>query len=651
MHFDRGVQAETGQRHATPTFWPMASRLLARYARLLGRTSSLKAPPAAAARLPAPSAQGRPWATERLLCEGGAAQKEEVFRNRPVRTQLDDVVDKAAAPEDVLLAWAQHGGNGNQAAHTLVKWTQLMLKTNGPFKGQQTKAAPDSRLLDIMDTVSREVSSVWNGNLLSSLRSLWILGPCASESVVSSVQTEVLWRVRRLTYKQLSFLVDWGAGRRSQQDVAVVNAALKQLELRWTEIGDARTVSALISKSQSMSPTMMDRLEDKALELAEDFSAEEIRRVCLSLAAQNRRSVPLLRALSYHLLQKPSSEFSTGLMLDVAFAYGKLNFHHSQVFQRVASELLPRVAELHSADVTRCAKSLGFLKWLHVPLFQAFAEHFTANSQNYSTLQICNLILTFARLNFQPSKSEEFYSEIHRALEGALPALEPFLHTDVVWSLCVLQQAKPKHLIPLTQQDHMTRLSGGSAARLENYKQKLLHIAASLQLEHQGHSHTLPVPESSSTPSSTPSSTLSPLQSSLREALQQLVGGRAEALRTGVHTVYGWTLDGELVLDGDNKPVELSSLEAPHLAGGGGDQALPEGARRLAVLAWEFPNFGSKSRDLLGRFAMMKRHLQLAGLITVEVPYYEWLELKTDWQRLAYLKDKMGKAVAEDMAH
>lgn len=40
----------------------------------------------------------------------------------------------------------------------------------------------------------------------------------------------------------------------------------------------------------------------------------------------------------------------------------------------MAAELLPRVPELDSADVTRSAKSLGFLKWLHIPLFEAFAE-------------------------------------------------------------------------------------------------------------------------------------------------------------------------------------------------------------------------------------------------------------------------------------
>lgn len=635
----------------------MASRVFVRYGRLLCRASS-QTPTAVTARLlPIVAAEVHRsllWATvvERLMCEGRTAKKDDTFLTMPSRTQLDELVDKAGEPEDILLAWADHAGNGNQAASALKKWTYLVLKTKGRFREQPPELLKDPRLQNMLTTLSQQVSLVWNSALVSALQALWVMNFPSSDPVLNSVQTESLWRVRRLTYKQLTYLVDWGAGRKGHQDVALVNAALKQLELRWTEISDVKTIVTLISKGERMSPPLVDRLQDKALEFSEGFSSEDIRKVCVSLATQSRRSVPLLRALSYHLLQKSSSDFTTPLILDMAYAYGKLNFHHTQVFQRMASELLTRVPELNPGEVTRFAKSLGLLKWLHLHLFEAFAEHFTSNNTMYNILQLSNLLMTFARLGFQPSKGDEFYTKVHSSLENSLSGLEPFLQTDVAWSLCILQQAKPQYLIPLLQKKHISTLSTDKIpARTENYQLKLLHIAATFHLEHQGSIKTEALQSAlSALTCQAPSSTLTPLQSSLRDILHSLVDCREDALRTGVDTVYGWTIDGEMVVDCDNKPLNLLSLKAPHLPSGGGNEPLPEGARRLAFLAWEFHNFGSKSKALLGRFIMMKRHLQLAGFITVEVPYYDWLQLKTDYQQVSYLKDKIGKAVAEDMA-
>lgn len=61
----------------------------------------------------------------------------------------------------------------------------------------------------------------------------------------------------------------------------------------------------------------------QALEMSEQFTPEDLRRVAMALAHQNNRSVPLLRAISYYLIQK-QAPIGPNVLLDLVFAYGEL---------------------------------------------------------------------------------------------------------------------------------------------------------------------------------------------------------------------------------------------------------------------------------------------------------------------------------------
>ncbi|XP_059876126.1 FAST kinase domain-containing protein 4 isoform X2 [Delphinus delphis] len=536
-------------------------------------------------------------------------EKEQVFTPYPERQEVDQLIEKATRPEELLeLLGGGHCLHENHAALTLIQLSRLLSEK----PKDKALLIQDARFRQLLHLVNSQITAVWHGTLVKLLRSLYALGLPPTSKELRSVEQEVRWRMRRLKYKHLAFLAESSANYMQEQDSQELLAELLvQLERRWAEIDDSRMLVAMMMKTGHLSESLMTRLEDKCLELVEHFGPEELRKVLVTLAAQNRRSVPLLRAISYHLVQKPFP-LTKGILLDLAYAYGKLGFHQTQVFQRLAADLLPHTPSLTSSEVARCTKSFAFLKWLNLPLFEAFAQ-------------------------------------VHEKLGSELAGLEPALQVDVVWALCVLQQVLEAELQAVLHPEFHTQFLGVESPKDQSTFQKLLHINATAQLEHPEYTGPL-LPASALVPRpSALDRKVTPLQKELQETLKGLLGS-ADKGSFMVATQYGWVLDAEVLLDTDSQLLPLRAFVAPHLALPSGSQPLPPGAKRLAFLRWEFPNFNSRSKDLLGRFVLARRHLLAAGFLLVDVPYYEWLELKSEWQKSAYLKDKMRKAVAEELA-
>ncbi|KAM9303389.1 FAST kinase domain-containing protein 4 [Morus bassanus] len=573
----------------------------------------------------------------------GFSVKEQVEDSgNPEHKVIRELIETATTPQELFQLSELHVLNSNQASLIITQLSRLAAEKNL----ETESILQDERFQQLIGITDSQISQVWNNTMVNLLKSLYSLGMDSNKREMQSVEQEVLWRLRRLTFRQLASLAEFLVVKQGKES-RLLNEIIKKLELRWTELEGTRTVVMLMGKVGHISPALMDRLEDKALELAEQFNPDDIRKITLALAYQNRRCVPLLRALSYHLIQK-HSELNLNVLMDLIFAFGKLNFHQPQVLQKIATDLHPHVSMMTPIEVTRCIRSFALLKWLSLPLFEAVAQYALDNTKQLSVTHLCGIILSFARLNFQPSGSEDFFNMIHEELQSQLDSLEPYVLMDLVWSLCVLQQAKAPYLQRVLAPDFHARIRGDQSLKAQNFWLKLIHINAAAKLESPDYRGPF-LPAELLRPVEPAGEKVTLLRSSLREALAGVLGSQENG-RFDVHTIYGWQIDAEMVVNSENKPLPLKDFAASHLFHSEGTKPLPPGARRVAFLRWEFPYFSNRSKDLLGRYAMARRHIQAAGFLVVDVPHYEFLDLKLERQRTAYLKDKLNKAMAKEMA-
>ncbi|XP_069585262.1 FAST kinase domain-containing protein 4 [Ranitomeya imitator] len=629
----------------------MAARLIQRCSRLLASSPSFQASsssiPSECVRAghlvqpphPQPSPQHLP-----VLCRythSLPALQQKV--NGQSEKDFLAMIQSMSAAEELLQISPQHSRNGNRAAAII---NQIAKVT----EANREEVVNDKRFGELLSAVNRQIQMIWHARLISLLRSLYVLRIDGKNHYLRSMETEVRWRLRKFSIELLGRLarVLVPHAQTEEQKSLVLDLA-RSVELRWTEVKDTKTLVNVIHSLSQVSRTLLERMEDKVLEYAEVFSPEESRTITMALAAQNCRSLPILRALSFHLVQQ-NKELCPSVIVDLVYAYAKLNFSQHQVLQKMASELLPKVSELRSKEMSSCMRSFSSLRFFHLPLCEAIAQACVERSSSLTPAQLSSLILSFAHLNFLPSQQEEFFSMVVQRLSSELDSLSPRVLVDLVWSLCVLQLVTPAFLQMVLDPQIYCKFMGDVSNKSTNLSLKLAQINAAAQLEcPEYRGPLLPLSLVSTAAPPTAVSSLSPLQTELRKALRDVLQDK-DTCNFSVKTIYGHQIDAEFILDSENNPLALSDFADRHVLYSSGTKALPDGVRRFAVKSWEFSNFCLRTKELTGSHALCRRHLRAAGFLVLEVPYYEWQELKSEWQKVAFLKDQIKKVVAEAMS-
>uniref|UniRef100_A0A8C6YFV9 Uncharacterized protein n=1 Tax=Naja naja TaxID=35670 RepID=A0A8C6YFV9_NAJNA len=229
-------------------------------------------------------------------------------------TRWDDLIMASSSVEELLAPEHLHNIGGNQAALLITRLSHLASQ----LKLDHEDILKDKRFQHLLHHTYKEV-----GSLINLLKSLYFLGVRPQQKELCSAEQELRWRLRGLSYRRLASLATYLAAYVAREKPhELLTELLAQLEMRWAEIEDAHTIALLMAKQEYLSPQLRERLEDKSLELAAHFSPEDIRRLAVVLAQQNLRSLPLLRAISYHFVQKHLA-VKPDILLDLAFAFGE----------------------------------------------------------------------------------------------------------------------------------------------------------------------------------------------------------------------------------------------------------------------------------------------------------------------------------------
>ncbi|XP_012523455.1 FAST kinase domain-containing protein 4 [Monomorium pharaonis] len=351
--------------------------------------------------------------------------------------------------------------------------------------------------------------------------------------------------------------------------------------------------------------------------------------VIASLREQEKRPASLLKMLSYNIA-KYNSTLNLKQCSTLLYSMSLLNFPDKVLLEKIANDLLECIPESDSTTVnTAILTSLGFLRYKNENVLDAFCDTFFKQSMKYKLLDYSSILQTFAALQYKSEKANAFVKKFAEYVSPFQTSLVEWL--DIVWSLAVLDAAKPQHVKYILDPTFLKKLITSSKLNIAR-KLKILNINAVAQfilkdyegplLEKDSNFYNVPIVRSNEK-----QMFIEALSKALKEILPS-----SSYFKTNVDTNMGFCLDAEYRLDDQHRFVKVE------------DWNKQTNVRRIAIMVHNYHDYciGENDDDLIGSAYVYIQLLKARGYDVITISYKNFSLQDNIKTRVCYLEQCMN---------
>ena len=435
---------------------------------------------------------------------------------------------------------------------------------------------------------------------------------------VRNIENGLTWKARHSSIKEVCSLLTFSGKRKTQSNehkvaVTLFEETIKNIEMRWVEITSAKDFASLLQYyPRYLSEHFVQKVEDRITESVETMSVEDLELVLKMLGIKKRRHLPLLRAISYHLLKR-RDELDLKQLSDLLFAFNQLNFRDLDILEGLCNVAELKLGVSDIGDLSKITEqqqvmlirslltSLGQLKFRHIGLLDCLCALLTSKVNNEENVDGCNVktkdlaafLLATATLDYCPKNSSKLYEAVIQNItqdniENDAPGKLEATWLNIVWSLVILNKAPHNCLESVLNSDFYNKLLYAHDHRNVHVMLKLLNINAAASLDSTYKGPTIEIMEDPLL-KDVKSATLRDKSSFIIKAMDDFSKFACPPtfLVPNINTLMGFQIEGEAVFDRNGKAVPIAGYS---ILGDNSNNSnsplktLPEGATRVAVM-------------------------------------------------------------------